>query len=328
MFSAPLEMPITNYELRITNLKSVFRSFVILCAFSVSAEVSLAQNSVFTPEEIALLPYQTIFQKATTKLNVERKRSALLELRNYRTAAASRIAVAALKDSSEIVRAAAAASVVFLPSDEAARNLLPLLKDKKPFVRREAAYALGAVRSPQAIDSLLQIAQKDKVAEVRNAAIIALGEIGDAAALGELIKFLQRKPQAKEEFTRRGAARSIGQIAQIIQTNEMKVLTPENFLKDKLKKIEKPNHPKLPDDFPVFRSAISILTEVLQNRRDFPDIKREAAFALGAIGDVAAIPVLQANLANEDYYLAEICRESLRKIAVYAEYAKMNTSSR
>jgi HEAT repeat protein len=325
-------MPFTNYELRITNFKSAFRFFVILCVFVVSARIYCAQDDSLpvhiTREEINLLPYQTIFQTATTKLNVERKRDALLELRNYRTATASRIAVPALKDSSDIVRATAAASAVFLPSDEAARHLLPLLADKKPFVRREAAYALGAVRSPNAINSLLQIAQKDKVAEVRNAAIIALGEIGDAAAVGELVKFLQRKPQAKEEFTRRSAARAIGQIAQIIQTNKAKILTPENFLPDKLKEIEKPNHPKLSDDFLAFRSAISVLTEVLRNRQDFPDVKREAAFALGAIGDVAAVPVLQVNLANADYYLAEICRESLRKIAVYAEYAKMNASSR
>ena len=322
-------MAITNYELRITNFKAVFRAFVILCALFNSAEISFAQGNAFiTPEEIDLLPYRTIFQTETTKLNVERKRDALLELRNYRTAAASRIAAAALKDSSEIVRATAAASVVFLSGDEAACNLLPLLADKKPFVRREAAYALGAVRNPSAINSLLQITQKDKVAEVRNAAIVALGEIGDAAAVNELVKFLQRKPQTKEEFTRRSAARAVGQIAQIIQTNEVKVLTPENFPPAKFKEIEKPNHPKLPDDFPAFRSAISVLSEVLQNGRDFPDAKREAAFALGAIGDESAIPVLQANLDNADYYLAEICRESLRKIAVYAEYAKMNASPR
>ena len=43
-------------------------------------------------------------------------------------------------------------------------------------------------------------------------------------------------------------------------------------------------------------------------------MRREAAFALGAIGDKSAVPVLQSNLGSEDYYLAEICLESLRKI--------------
>jgi hypothetical protein len=87
------ELRITNYEFQVG-----FSIIVILCALFNSAEISFAQdNSFITPEEIDLLPYRTIFQTETTKLNVERKRDALLELRNYRTAAASRIAVAALK---------------------------------------------------------------------------------------------------------------------------------------------------------------------------------------------------------------------------------------
>jgi HEAT repeat protein len=309
-------MPITNYKLRIANLKSCFRFFVILCALFNAAEISFAQDSVYSGQEIDFLPYQTIFQTKTTKTNVERKRDALLELRNYRTADASRIAAAALKDSSEIVRATAAASVVFLPMDEAAQNLIPLLKDKKPFVRREAAYALGAVRNPNAIDSLVQISQKDKVLEVRNAAIIALGEIGDAAAIGELVKFLRRKPQANEEFTRRSAARAVGQIAQIIRSGRIKVVTPENFLPDRYKTIGAPARPKLSEAFPAFGAAIGVLIQTLGDRREFPDVKREAAFALGAIGDAAAIQVLQTYLDSEDYYLAEICREALKKIRV------------
>ena len=239
-----------------------------------------------------------------------------MQIRNLETAEASRIAIPALRDKSEIVRATAAASVVFLPKDEAAQNVTPLLADKKPFVRREAAFALGKIRNPNTINSLLQVSQKDKVTEVRNAAIVALGAIGDAAAVGELIKILQRKPQTKEEFTRRSAARAVGQIAQIIQTGRVKVLTPENFLPERYKIIEKPNYPKLAEAFPSFRQAVSVLIQTLSNSREFPDVKREAAFALGAIGDAAAIPVLQANLNNEDYYLAEICREALEKMAV------------
>jgi len=317
-------MSITNYELRITSLKSGLRFLAVLSVLFFSAGISFAQDFVISQEEVDLLPYQTIFQTKTTTANIERKRDALLELRNYRTANASRIAVSALKDSSEIVRATAAFAVIFLPPDEAVRNLLPLLGDKKPLVRREAAYALGKVGNPNAVNPLLLITQKDKIPEVRNAAVVALGEIGDAAAVSELIKFLQRKPQSKEEFMRRSAARSIGQIAQIIQTNRREIITPKNFLPDEFKKTERPNYPKLTGSFPVFRSAIGVLIQVLQNPQDFPDVKREAAFALGAIGDESAISVLQANLDDADYYLAEICRESLRRIAVYAEYAKMN----
>lgn len=295
----------------------------LLCVLYVLAGNCFAQNKVFT-QQIDSLPIEIFLQKTIQTGSTEQKREALLQIRNLQTRTASLLAIPALKDSSEIVRATAAFSVIFLPPDEAAPTLLPLLNDKKPLVRREAAYALGKVRNPQTVNSLVQVLQKDKIPEVRNAAVVALGEIGNVEAVSELVKILQRKPQSKEEFLRRAAARSVGQIAQIIQTNETQVITPENFLPRESKVIKKPNYHLLADKFPVFRPAIVVLIQVLQNGRDFPDVKREAAFALGAIGDQSAVPVLQAGLGDADYYLAEICRESLRKIAVYAEYAKMD----
>ncbi len=303
---------ITNYELRITNLKRLFRCSLFLCVLCPLAGNSFAQTEL------------DILIEKINRGNTEQKRDALLEIRNLRSESASRIAVSALKDSSEIVRASAAFSVMYLPKNEAVQNLTPLLQDKSALVRRETAYALGKVGNSQAVNPLLQILQKDKVLEVRNAAIVALGEIGDAAAVAELTKILQRKSQTKEEFARRSAARSIGQIAQIIQTNEVKVLTPEGFLPDRFKFVGKPNYPNLTETFPTFRAAINVLIQTLQNSKESDDVKREAAFALGTIGDQAAVQILQANLNNQDYYLAEIAKESLRKIRVYAEYEKAN----
>jgi len=294
---------ITNCELRIANLKRLFQCSLFLCVLCALAGNSLAQTEL-----------ETLVEKIN-RGNTEQKRDALLEIRDFRSESASRIAVPALKDSSEIVRASAAFSVVYLLKNEAVQNLLPLLQDKSALVRRETAYALGKVGASQAFNPLVQILQKDKVLEVRNAAIVALGEIGDAAAIAELTKILERKPQAKEEFTRRSAARSTGQIAQIIQTNEAQVLTPESFLTDQLKFIEKTNRPKLIETFPTFRAAINVLIQTLQNPKEFDDVKREAAFALGAIGDQSAVPILQANLNNQDYYLAKIAKESLQKIS-------------
>jgi len=308
-------MEITDYGLRIANLKSLFRRSLFLCVLCALAGNSFAQDNVITQEKIDFLPLQILLQKKTTAENVEMKRDALLQLRNYETEAASRIAVPALKDSSEIVRASATFSVIYLSKNEAVRNLVPLLQDKSALVRRETAYALGNVGASQAVNPLLQILQKDKVLEVRNAAIVALGELGETAAIAELTKILQRKPQIKEEFSRRSAARSIGQIAQIIQTGKVSVLTPENFLPEKLNPVERLKYPKLIETFPTFRPAIGVLIQMLQNSKESDDVKREAAFALGAIGDQSAVPILQANSGNKDYYLAEIARESLRKIS-------------
>jgi HEAT repeat protein len=53
---------------------------------------------------------------------------------------------------------------------------------------------------------------------------------------------------------------------------------------------------------------------VLENNNESDDTRRESAFALGAIGDAAAKPVLQRFVSSPDPYLAEICREALLKI--------------
>ncbi|MDQ2747089.1 MAG: HEAT repeat domain-containing protein [Acidobacteriota bacterium] len=282
-----------------------------MCAFSISV---FAQDANVTAEQIALLPYQNIFEDKIHSVSVERKRDALLELRNFRTAEASRLAVPALKDSAEIVRATAAFSVIYLPQDEAVQNLLPLLADKKPLVRRETAYALGAVGDANAVDFLLQTIKKDKVPEVVNAAVVALGQIGDVSAVAELTAILQKKPSKKDIFLRRSAARSVGQIAQIIQTGKVVVLTPETFASPKYPVIVTPKFLDFSERFKVFQPAVKSLMQILQNPYEADDTKREAAFALGAVGDQSAKPILQFNLDAEYYYLAEICRESLLKL--------------
>lgn len=305
-----------NYDLRITILRSVIKVFALLGVFCASAGNSFTQEIVpigdWITERVSL-------EQRIKSGNDEQKRDALFRIRNLKTAEASLLAIPALRDKSEIVRAKAAFSVIFLSKDEALRVLLPLLNDKKELVRREAAYALGKIGNPSAINPLIQVFQKDKIADVKNASIVALGEIGDVAAVDALTRILQNKPKKENsagEFLRRSAARSIGEIAQTIQTNRTEILTPEHIQTEKYKTIEKPNYPKLVESFPVFRQALNVLIETLQNPREVNDIKRESAFALGAIGDESARIVLQTNLTNEDYYLTEISKEALRKISL------------
>ncbi len=314
-------MRITNYELRITNLRHVIEIFALLWVLCASAEQSLAQDTLVTQAQLDWIAEKTYLEQRIKSGSDEQKRDALFQIRNLKSAEASLLAVPALTDKAEIVRATAAFSVIFLPKDEALNVLLPLLSDKKELVRRETAYALGKVGNSAAINPLLQVFQKDKIADVKNACVVALGNIGDASAVDALTRILQNKPKKEnpaDEFLRRSAARSIGQIAQLIQTNKVEILTPENYLPDKFNLIEKPKYPKLVETFPVFRSAINVLIQTLQNPREATDVKRESSFALGAIGDESAKPILQANLNGEDYYLAEISREALRKISFYS----------
>lgn len=245
--------------------------------------------------------------------DVEQKRDALLRLRNLRSEAASRIALPALNDRNEMVRATAASSVLWLPPVEAARALLPLLSDKAEFVRREAAYALGETHDPSAATALIKSLESDKSLEVRSAAAVALGKIGNADAVPALISVLKARPTEDNEFLRRAATRSIGEIAQILRTRNPKVITPQNFLPDKYKDIAAPPVSGS-SPLPQFAGVVPVLKQVLESNEEADDTRREAAFALGAIGDRSAESVLQKYVGSSDVYLAEICKEALLKL--------------
>lgn len=246
--------------------------------------------------------------------SVEEKREALFQLRNLRSPDASRVAIPALRDSNKMVRATAAASVVFLPPYEAAAVLIPILSDKDEFPRREAAYALGKVGHSSATARLVQVFKSDKSLEVRAAAAVGLGGIGDVSAIEPLSAIFKIRPNEDEEFLRRSSARAIGQTAQLIQTGVSSTVTPQNFLPERYKHFRERKHTDLVSEFPEFRPAVLLLIVVLQNSAESDDTRREAAFSLGAIGDAAAINALEKHVSGDDPYLAEICREALLKI--------------
>lgn len=246
--------------------------------------------------------------------DVEQKRSALFEIRNLRSAEASRAAISGLTDPSPIVRASAAASVSFLPKDEVVNVLVPLLTDREPFVRKESAYALGSVGSPKAGPPLVKVVQRDKDLEVRAAAAVALGYSGDREAIEPLVAVLRERPSEKNEFLRRSAARSIGQIARIINSGGPYEVTPQNFLPDKYKSVE---GDAASARSPAFNAAIKVLIAVAENKNESADTRREAAYSLGAIGDVSAVKTLEGLEASQDPYLAAIANEALLMIRTY-----------
>ena len=74
---------------------------------------------------------------------IDVKRDALLALARFRSEKASRVAEKGLRDDSEIVRATAIRSVVFLPVRDASSLIIPFLNDKSAFIRKETCYAFG-----------------------------------------------------------------------------------------------------------------------------------------------------------------------------------------
>jgi HEAT repeat protein len=250
----------------------------------------------------------------------EQKRDALYEIKKIATEPASRIAVPALRDPDVMVRSTAASAVVYLPAQEAVPLLHPLLSDKQEFVRREAAYALGSVGDAHATPLLIDRLLKDKIIEVRGAAAVALGQIGDPSAIEALAGILRKRPSDDTEFLRRSAARSIGQIAMSRQAGGTRTITPQNFLPAKFKELPasladltqaRAEKVDFADDF---RDALAVLSRVISSPSEALDVRREAAFAIGMIGNPASIGVLTKYSTDVDPYLAEICREALIKL--------------
>ena len=272
--------------------------------------------SAQTLEELRLYEARIKFGK------IDVKRNALFELRNFESEDAARVALQALQDPSEIVRATAIRSIIYLPENESVNFLFPLLKEKSEFIRKEVAYALGELGNKNASPKLIQLMRTDKKWSVRAACASALGKIGDISAIKPLTSVLLEKPKKNHGFFRRSVARSIAQIAQAFQGQLLATATPESFLPIKYKKIRKPKYQKLISAFPIFEKANTVLLSILKNRKETDDVKREASFALGEIGDASSISTLKSNLNSEDYYLVEISKEAINKININLNSSK------
>ena len=258
-------------------------SFALLAAVLGAGEAS-ARHVLAGQSNEQLTPIQREIQHQRQRLNsadLEERRDALMRLGSLKRPDASRVAATGLSDVAPIVRVTAMHAIRSLPPAEAAALLIPLLPDKLEFVRREAAYALGETHSRTAVAALIGLLTNDKDAGVRGAAAVALGEIGDESAVQPLSQVLAgptgKKKKAKtgeSQFVMRAAARALGQIRS--------------------------------------RSGVEVLIATLANDANDNDVRREAATALGLIGDPAAGPALQAAFGSSDPYLREAARESLR----------------
>lgn len=266
----------------------------VLCLLhGAGARLASAQQETPRPASpFTRTPLQQQIERERARLtlfDVEERRDAVQRLGALARPESSRAAAVALRDSAAIVRATAARAVLSLPAVEAQALLRPLLQDKDEFVRREAAYALGATKIPAAVGPLVIVLARDKSAAVRGAAAVALGQIGDAAAAPQLAQSLNarirgtgfisritRSRTDEDEFVRRSAAVALGQIGS--------------------------------------REAVPALISALSNERAGDDVRREAARALGLIGDPSAVAALRAVLTARDPYLSQIAQEALRKL--------------
>ena len=238
----------------------------------------------------SLTPLQLEIEKQKNRLSsveIEDRRDAVARLGSLHHPEASRAALPGLNDSAAIVRVTAAAAVLYLPMEESAASLLPLLNDKDEFVRQETAYSLGKTRSRTAAAPLTDLLAHEKKDGVRGAIVVALGDIGDETSVVALAQILRpelsvtnsKKRSKKKEnlLVLRAAAHSLGQIGS--------------------------------------RAGVPALLAALQDEKEESDVRREAATALGLIGDKSALPALNGLFSADDPYLSRAALQASRQIS-------------
>jgi HEAT repeat protein len=273
--------------MRNRTISSAKRFATGFCLISFCLTLSAIKLSA-APVSQALTPAQIQIEKERQRLNssdAEERRDALMHLGAMRTTAAAKACLVGLTDAVPINRAVAAQSILALSPEESVPALLPLLNDKDEFVRREAVHALGLTRSRSVTSELTGLLLNDKKDSVRSAAAIALGRIGDESVVVTLATVLSpeltaankgKRKAEKSPFVLRAAAAALGRTKS--------------------------------------RAGTPSLIAALANDKLPSDVRREAAHALGLIGDPAAVPSLRAAAQAADPYLSEAAFEALKKI--------------
>jgi HEAT repeat protein len=107
------------------------------------------------------------------------------------------------------------------------------------------------------------------------ASVVPLTQVFQPRAAGGLLSHVRGRTR-ENDFVRRSAARSLGQIGN--------------------------------------RAAVPTLIQVLSDEHAGDDVRREAALALGLLGDPAAAEALRAVLTARDPYLSRIAYQALHKL--------------
>jgi HEAT repeat protein len=115
-------------------------------------------------------------------------------LGRIRGAAATDALLTALADPQPTARWHVAMATLEGMGEPAVEPLIAMLEGQDGHARRNAAQALGWIRSPLATDALVRVLEKDRDATVRGQAAWALGEIGDPAARRTLERAQLRDP--------------------------------------------------------------------------------------------------------------------------------------
>ena len=131
-----------------------------------------------------------VFRRLLNDDRVEVRESAILSCARAKQNPAQGFMIGCLSDSEWRVRLAVVGRLSELSDPTLLASLRPALSDEHPFVRQAAVHALGAMGTPEAMESLRTIGLKDSDLWVRTRTIEQLSEQRNSEAVPLLLKLL------------------------------------------------------------------------------------------------------------------------------------------
>lgn len=174
-------------------------------------------------------------------------------------------------------------------------SLVSALKDTKDEVRYKAAYALGNIRNPAAVQPLTDALQ-DKNEEVRYQAVFALGKIKDKRALIPLINMLNDKV----EEVRTAAIYSLGNMKDDFAVDYLIAIATDKKESDKLRI----SALSTLSDMRNIKS-IKPIAAVLSDNSEATDVRIEALYVLRWIKGHGSHPMIINALTDNNHIIRE-----------------------
>ena len=209
---------------------------------------------------------------------------------------------AQLKSADQEERRDAAMKLSRIEGSAATSALVSALTDRSPLVRAAVVASLGERADTSVASPLAARLTSDKDAFVRKTAAYALGRFSGAERAAALIGALKDK----DPEVRGAAAVSLGDHAELAA-----VVPLAAALSDKSAFVRAQAAHALGVNGSAATQAVATLIRLLAADQD-GEVKRQAATALGSIGDRSALQALDRATHDSDPYLAQAALDSIR----------------
>jgi len=251
--------------------------------------------------------------------------------------------ITAFDDRGGLVRRNAAIAFGKIKDPRAVDPLLALLEDEYSSVRTSAAYTLGKMKENRAVEDLIGLL-KDSHINVQEAAAVALGDIGDKRAVSPLIEALEENigdrdwaaacalckigdEQAVEPLVdrlKKGPFGSLDMDAAVVEALGNIVgrqavdsliaifidINQNTIIRCAAAKALRKNG----DDH-----AVGVLISRMNDKGEHPDVRFEAALALGQIGGAQAAKALSGAMNSGDARISLAARWALADLGNHGE---------